>query len=329
MNPSVSIGIPTFNRAGLLRQAIQSILQQTFQDFEIIVSDDCSTDDTASVVADVHDSRIRYQRTAKNLRPPRNWNACARLARGDLFALLPDDDVYCPDFLRTMVSALERDPAIGFAQCGYYSADENLRPIQTVLASPTPISLTGESALLWQCDHLSCIPASVLFRRSLAAQLGWWREDYWDDWAFILRVAFRHGFTFVPQALAVNRVHSRNLNRVLYGESRDPILDLINQQADVFGAALPTTPRLIALRAKFNRQLSCHCILLALGALRRRDWVGARFHWTRARQLNALAGMDLGWVGLWRELRVQARQAAEQRQAAQTRAPVVCFEEGR
>lgn len=329
MNPSVSIGIPTFNRAGLLRQAIQSILHQTFQNFEIIVGDDCSTDDTETVVAGFHDPRIHYHRNATNLRPPRNWNECVRRAQGEFFALLPDDDVYCPDFLRTMVSALERDPAIGFAQCGYYSADENLRPMRTVLASPTPISLTGEPALLWQCDHLSCIPASVLFRRSLAAQLGWWREDYWDDWAFILRVAFRHGFTFVPQALAVNRVHARNLNRVLFGESRDPILDLINQQADVFGAALPATPRLIALRAKLNRQLSYHCVLLTLGALRRRDWMSVRFHWTRARQLNALAGLDLGWVRLWRELRAQARQAAEQRQAAQTRAPVVCFEEGR
>jgi glycosyltransferase involved in cell wall biosynthesis len=326
MNSSVSVGIPTFNRAGLLRQAIQSILQQTFQDFEIIVSDDCSTDDTEVVVASYHDPRIRYQRTATNLQPPRNWNACVRLAQSEFFALLPDDDVYCPQFLETMIAALRDHPDVAFVQCGYSSVDEQLRPLATIQAHSASLMLRGEQALLWHLEHLSCIPASVVFRRAAMLQMGLWREDYWDDWAFILRTAYRFGFVFVPQVLSANRIHGQNLNQVLYREKRDAILDLINQQADVFGTALPVSPALLALRDKLNRQLSHHCVLLALGALRRRDWRTARVHFTRARQLNALAGVDPGFIRLWLTMCVDIRRTREQYKAAQSNAPILQFE---
>jgi len=329
MAPVVSVGIPTYNRSALLLQAIQSVLQQTYRDFEIIVSDDCSSDNTAEVVAEIRDARIMYHRTATNLRPPRNWNECVRLARGEFFALLPDDDVYCPEFLAELVRTLQAQPDVGFAQCGFYSVDTQLRCLRPVLAHDTSFVLNREQALIWHIEHLTCIPATLLFRRSAMLEMGLWREDYWDDWAFILRLAYRRGFVFVPKLLACNRVHAQNLNLRLQDEGRDAILDLINQQADVFGEALPATPALVALRARLDRQLSQHCVLLAFGALRRRDWASAQFHWTRAQQLNVLAGLDLGWVGLWRELRAQVRQAMEQRQAAQTRAPVIRFEAGR
>ena len=122
MTPVVSIGIPTFNRAKFLSQAIRSVLLQTFQDFEIIVSDDQSTDGTAEVVQSFGDSRIKYYRTSTRLGVPRNWNACARLACGKYFGLLPDDDVYLPEFLSSMVSTLETTEPLGFAMAGVYSS---------------------------------------------------------------------------------------------------------------------------------------------------------------------------------------------------------------
>ncbi len=326
MPPRVTVGIPTFNRAGLLRQAIQSVLCQTFQDFEIVVSDDCSIDDTEAVVASFHDPRIRYHRTTTNLRPPRNWNECVRFAQGEFFALLPDDDVYCPQFLETMLAALGDHSDVAFAQCGYSSVDEQLRPLATIQAHSSFLILHGEPALLWHLEHLSCIPASVLFRRPLMLQIGLWREDYWDDWAFIVRMAYRYGFVFVPQTLSANRVHSQNLNRVLYREKRDAILDLINQYADVFGTALPATPALLAARDKLNRQLSYHCVMLTLSAWRRRDWHAARLHFRRARQLDALAGIDPRFVPLWLTIRAETRRMRERLAAARLKEPLLRFE---
>lgn len=328
MKPSVSVGIPTYNRSGLLQQAIQSVLQQTYQDFEIIVSDDCSPDDTAQVVQAFHDPRIRYHRTVTNLRPPRNWNECVRLARGEFFALLPDDDVYCATFLEELVSALSASPSLGFAQCGYYSVDEQLRGIQTRQAATAPLTLKADRAVIWQMQNLACIPAACLFRREAMLDLGLWRErtGYWDDWAFIVRLAYRYGFTYVPRVLTCNRVHAQNLNRTLRHEERDAVLDLLNQQADVFGETLPLTAALESLRAHLNRELSQHCVLLALSALRRRDWSRARFHARRARQLYALAGFDPGFIKLRLYLRSEAGREAQLRQAAQTREPIVTLD---
>ncbi|MBI5566772.1 MAG: glycosyltransferase family 2 protein [Chloroflexi bacterium] len=325
MPPTISIGIPTYNRAGLAQQAIQSVLQQTYQDFEIIVSDDCSTDETAQVIQDFHDPRIRYHRTLTNLRPPRNWNECVRLARGEFFALLPDDDVYCPTFLEGMVAALVAKPEVGFAQCGYYSVDEHLRCIQTRLSATTPLTLKADSAVIWQLQNLACIPAAILFRREAMLDLRLWRErtGYWDDWAFIVRLAYRSGFNYVPQALACNRVHAQNLNRTLRHEDRDAILDLLNQQADVFGETLPLTTVLESFRARLNRELSQHCVLLALSALRRADWSRARFHFRRAHHLYAWAGFDPGFIKLRLNLRSEAVREAQLRQAAQAREPIV------
>ena len=322
MSPLVSIGIPTYNRSRLLRQAITSVLRQSVQDFEIIVSDDCSTDDTAEVVERFGDARLRYHRTATNLRPPRNWNECARLAHGAFFALLPDDDVWCPEFLAEMVTTFQAHPDVGFVQCAYRSVDEQLREIRTVQASVTELVLRGESALIWHMQHLACVPVAVLFRRAAMVELGLWREDYWDDWAFIVRMAYRYGSVFIPPPLACSRVHGENLSRRLFTERRDAILDLYNQQTDVFAQALPATPALIALRAKLIRELSHHCVLLTLGALRRRQWAQARFHWTRARQFHAWAGFDPGFIALRLTLRGETQRLRQLQHDAQRKTPL-------
>jgi hypothetical protein len=173
---------------------------------------------------------------------------------------------------------------------------------------------------------LAWVPVALLFRRSAMRHMGLWREDYWDDWAFIIRLAYRFGFTFLPKLLACNRVHAQNLNRVLYWQGRDSILDLINQQADVFSVALPLSARLVALRTELNRELSHHCVLLTLGALRRRNFAQARFHLTRARHLYALAGLDPGFIGLWLKIAAETRQARSLQDAARLKEPVVRFE---
>src|SRR5262244_3089429 len=86
--PTVSVCIPTYNRAKLLRQAIGSVLEQTFQDFEIIVYDNASTDDTAAVAESFSEERIRYFRNTRNLGHRENWKRCFRAARGDYIAAL-------------------------------------------------------------------------------------------------------------------------------------------------------------------------------------------------------------------------------------------------
>jgi glycosyltransferase involved in cell wall biosynthesis len=319
----VSIGIPTYNRARLLAQAIESARQQSYPHLEIIVCDDGSTDATGDQVGRFQDARLRYHRNDRNLRPPANWNQCVRLARGEYFALLPDDDVYYPNFVAEMLAVLERQPALAFAQCAYDVADEHLRLVRPVRPGAAAFMLQGEAALQWQFQRLDCLPAALLFRRAAILAAGLWREDYWDDWAFILRLAYWPGFTYVPLALAINRQHGQNLNRQLARGRRDALADLISQQADVFGWALPASPALVALRAGLDRQLSQHAILSTLGAVRRGDWRLAALQWRRAHQLYALAASDPRWLSLWWRMRAERLRAAQERLAAQSRAPLL------
>ncbi len=328
MPPLISVGIPTYNRSRFLRQAIQSVLRQSFQDFEIIVSDDCSTDATQQVVADFRDARISYHRNAENLRPPRNWNECVRRAQGEFFALLPDDDAYLPDFFEQMVAGLRDHPNVGMVQCAFYLTDEQFRSLMPMRANDSLLVLRGEEALTWELAKLFCPPVSLMFRRSVMLEMGLWREDYWDDWALIIRLAYRYGVAYIPTSLSCNRIHSQSLNRELTRGGRDSLLDLINQQADVWREALPLSSKLVRFRSKLDRELSYHSVLRALSALRRGNWASARLHWSRARDLYALAGADPGFIKLWFELQIKGRAMRKRMNAAQASEPLLRFEAG-
>lgn len=104
-NPMVTVGIPTYNRAGYLKKAIASVLSQTYSPIEILISDNASNDGTAAFLASIDDSRLRYVTQASNVGMIGNWNACLDLARGEYFLLLSDDDRLAPDALRELMNA--------------------------------------------------------------------------------------------------------------------------------------------------------------------------------------------------------------------------------
>jgi glycosyltransferase involved in cell wall biosynthesis len=107
--PLVSICIPTYRGAHYLGSAIQSVLNQSFTDFELLILDDNSPDCTPEVVARYDDPRIHYFRNHSNLGPEGNWNLGVKLAKGTYFKLLPHDDVLMPDCLESQVKILEAD----------------------------------------------------------------------------------------------------------------------------------------------------------------------------------------------------------------------------
>jgi glycosyltransferase involved in cell wall biosynthesis len=116
--PLVSIGVPVFNGANFVASAIESILAQTFADFELIICDNASTDATPEICRSFagRDRRIRYQRNEHNLGAAQNFNLAFQLARGRYFKWAAHDDLIAPDFLRQCVAALEADPGAVLCQ---------------------------------------------------------------------------------------------------------------------------------------------------------------------------------------------------------------------
>ena len=127
MTATVTVGIPTFNRAALLREAIESVLAQTHGEFRLLVSDNASTDETPDVLASFSDPRLDYVRATENVGMIGNFNRLLALADTELVMLLPDDDRLYPDYLRCVVDVMQRNPRVGIAHTAFDEIDADSR----------------------------------------------------------------------------------------------------------------------------------------------------------------------------------------------------------
>ncbi len=130
--PHVSIGLPVYNGERYLAQSIDSILAQTYRDFELIISDNCSTDATEEICRAyaARDPRIRYYRNERNLGPTWNFNHTFELARGEYFKWGSHDDVCAPELLERCVAALDSMPDVVLAYARMTLIDDNSQVIE-------------------------------------------------------------------------------------------------------------------------------------------------------------------------------------------------------
>ena len=126
--PTVSIGLPVRNGERYLESAILDFLAQSYEDWELIISDNDSTDATAEIARRfaARDPRVRYHRNEYDVGALANANWTVALASGRYFALASHDDRHSPDFLRTLVAALEEDPSaiVAYGSCVRIGADD-------------------------------------------------------------------------------------------------------------------------------------------------------------------------------------------------------------
>lgn len=129
-NPTVSIGMPVYNGERYIGDAIRCHLDQTFEDIEIIVSDNASTDGTADVIAELaaKDSRIRFIQQPFNIGANRNYNAVLASSTGEFFRWAAHDDVVLPTYLEKCVALLRDDPRVTMAHCRGVVIDGNGDP---------------------------------------------------------------------------------------------------------------------------------------------------------------------------------------------------------
>ena len=183
--PRVSVIIPTYNRAALLREAIDSVLAQTYADFEIIVVDDGSVDDTAAMLATLTDPRLRYVRQANAGRSAARNQGLA-LAQGEFICFLDDDDAFLPNKLSDQTADLDRRTEIGLIVGGWRLMDERGRPFQDSPPQPN----AGLTLPNWFSDCPFIVHAPLIRRGWLERTSGFDRElEPAEDWGLWLELA--------------------------------------------------------------------------------------------------------------------------------------------
>jgi len=209
MAPLVSVIIPTYNRSEMLKRALESVRAQTFPDYEIVVIDDGSEDDTPRLVASLP-GPIRYVRI-EQAGPAAARNAGIEAAAGELLAFLDSDDEWLPEHLARTVPILQERQEVGLVYHAYHRVDESGRRIPLRRNRPQPGGrVTGA---LFAYDFI--LPSTVVCRRSLVCRAGAFdsrmvpSEDY-DLW---LRMSLLCEFAFVGEPLALRRIHAGNISR--------------------------------------------------------------------------------------------------------------------
>jgi glycosyltransferase involved in cell wall biosynthesis len=228
--PPVSVIIPTHNRANLLGRAIKSVLSQTFEDFELIVVDDASTDRTPEVVGSIDDGRIRYIRLKKNSGAPIARNTGIKKSRGEFIAFLDDDDEWLPMRLEVQLKKFEGlEKSVGVVYGGfYYVSQENGK----ILGRNVP-KFRGDVYPYLLKENFIGSP-TLLIRRKCFKKAGLFdplltSSQDWDMW---LRIAKHYKFDYVNEIIAKYYVHGRqisfNMNKYIPGRER-----FINKHLDI------------------------------------------------------------------------------------------------
>lgn len=213
----VSISIPTYNRANYLQHAVNSVLQQTYSDFELIICDDGSTDNTSQLVNSWNDPRIRYLRHPQNIGRSRNMRSGFDTAIGEYFIKFDDDDALTPEFLSKTVAILDSNPAIDFVCSDHWII--NAHGVKQEKA-------TQENSAKWGKDrlkegiipdlvretflHQSLQVGSTLFRHTCLQQVDYMRPqaDGCEDFDLLVRLSLAgsQGY-FLPELLMEYRFH--------------------------------------------------------------------------------------------------------------------------
>jgi glycosyltransferase involved in cell wall biosynthesis len=199
----VSVCLTTYNRAETLGSTIESILAQSFADFDLIVSDDCSTDDTASLCAEYarRDTRVIYRRNATNLKMPGNLNAALASTSSPLVANLHDGDTFRPDLLASWKQALDERPSAAFVFNAYELQTANGTVLCTIpLAGVLPRDFV---ARYYFQTFSSCVWGTVMARRAAYEGVGWFNPRYGfiSDVDMWLTLARHYECVHIPQPL--------------------------------------------------------------------------------------------------------------------------------
>jgi glycosyltransferase involved in cell wall biosynthesis len=326
--------LTAYNRAGQIGSTIQSILAQSMGDFELVISDDCSTDETQEICRafEVSDRRVRYVRNEENLNMPGNLNGAIRRTTAPLIANLHDGDVYRPDLLARWREALDAQPDAAFVFNAWEMVDDEGRPAGSYTAGfgprveqgelvdfaigsfrpggpmrprpPEPgVKTARQRAIYWFLGPFaSPVWGTVMGRRTRYEEMGLFdpRFGFISDVAMWLRLNARYPAAYISEPLfalaprGLDRPHAK-LNWRL-----EKILVEMLEEAIAFSEETFEMPR-SALKLSLRRAYVRRWLFLLLWSAGNGNREGVRkglelFGMDRSRVLRAVARLGVPWT---------------------------------
>ena len=239
--PHVSVGLAVYNGENFIKEAIDSILTQTFEDFELIISDNASTDKTQEICLDyaAKDQRIRYYRNDRNLGAAWNQNRVFELSTGTYFKLAAHDDVIAPEYLAKCVEALDQNPDVVLCHSwtrtineqgetleeqgdgSFIPSSSKLKQFAKRMVSPLlgdgKMHITSpkprERFRSWVCTHNNCYQIFGLMRRSVLEYPIWGNYGHADG-VFLAKLSLVGPFYEIPEYLFSVRKHAQQSDRL-------------------------------------------------------------------------------------------------------------------
>ncbi|MEM7208728.1 MAG: glycosyltransferase family 2 protein [Pseudomonadota bacterium] len=211
-SPLITIGIPTYNRADRrLSHAINDALSQTYKNIEVIVADNCSTDDTESLVGSISDPRLKYFRQKKNIGPSGNFNFCLEQATGKYFLLFHDDDSIDRDMIELCVGALTDSEEPGLLRCGSRIIDGDGNILREVENNADTSSMANY-LISWLNGDTTSYFCNTLFHTERLRESGGLRSktDMFQDIVAICRLSAKYPISGIKDVKASFRRHEDN-----------------------------------------------------------------------------------------------------------------------
>jgi glycosyltransferase involved in cell wall biosynthesis len=220
MMPKVSVCIPTYNYGRYIGEAIESVLNQTYSDFELLIIDDASQDNTDAIVREyaIKDDRIRYLRNATNVGMVQNWNSCLHEARGEYIKYLFGDDAFASTMLlEKMVRILDSDRSVSLVGSSRKIIDKNSKQIDLWSFYDADTIVDGKEVIskcLFHNVNYIGEPTVVMFRRSQAIRGYNIKYKQIVDLEMWFHLLEQGTYCYIKEPLAYFRCHEKQQTKI-------------------------------------------------------------------------------------------------------------------
>lgn len=201
----VSVIMPSWNTAGFIAESIRSVIDQTYTKWELIIVDDCSTDNTDEVVASFHDDRIRYFKNEKNMGAALTRNRALREARGEWIAFLDSDDLWKPKKLENQLAFMKENGYV-FSYHEYEKIDEESKPLGIYVSGPQTVT----KRKMYHYGYPGCLTFMYSAKEMGLIQIRDIKKN--NDYAILLKLCKKATCYLLPENLAKYRIRKKSIS---------------------------------------------------------------------------------------------------------------------